>query len=134
MLARRLSGILPPLDDDECTTTALVHSVAGIDERPTLAGAGPFRMPHHSTSTAGLIGGGSPPRPGEISLAHNGVLFLDEFPEFARPVLETLRQPLETGDVVVARANAHVRYPCAFMLVAAANPCRRSTPGSRSAP
>ncbi|MGM3057765.1 ATP-binding protein, partial [Bacillus cereus group sp. BC334] len=84
--------------------------------------AAPFREPHHTASMAAIVGGGRGARPGEISLAHNGVLFLDELPEFSRPVLDTLRQPIESGEVVVARANAHVRYPCRFLLVAAANP------------
>jgi magnesium chelatase family protein len=123
MLARRLGGILPPLNDDERMTTALVHSVAGVDERASLAGIRPFRMPHHSTSTAGLIGGGTPPRPGEVSLAHNGVLFLDELPEFGPATLQALRQPLEDGTVTVVRAEGRVTYPAAFALIGAMNPC-----------
>jgi len=123
MLARRLCGILPPLDDNERVTTALVHSVAGIDERPALAGVRPFRMPHHSTSTAGLIGGGSPPRPGEVSLAHNGVLFLDELPEFGPATLQALRQPLEDGHVTLVRAEGHITFPARCSLIAAMNPC-----------
>jgi len=124
MLAARLPGILPPLSAAEALETSMVHSLAGLITEGGISRARPFREPHHTASMAAIVGGGKGAKPGEISLAHNGVLFLDEFPEFARPVLETLRQPIETGEVVVARANAHVRYPCRFLLIAAANPCR----------
>ena len=124
MLAARLPGILPPLDAGEALETSMVHSLAGLIEEGGISRERPFRAPHHTASMAAIAGGGRGAKPGEISLAHHGVLFLDEFPEFPRTVLETLRQPIETGDVVVARANAHVTYPCKFMLVAAANPCR----------
>jgi magnesium chelatase family protein len=124
MLAARLPGILPPLDPAEALETSMIHSLAGLLEEGGISRARPFRTPHHTASMAAIVGGGRSAKPGEISLAHHGVLFLDELPEFPRTVLETLRQPIETGDVVVARANAHVRYPCRFMLVAAANPCR----------
>lgn len=124
MLAARLPGILPPLEPAEALETSMIHSLAGLLSEGGISRARPFRTPHHTASMAAIVGGGRAAKPGEISLAHHGVLFLDEFPEFPRPVLETLRQPIETGDVVVARANAHVRYPCRFMLVAAANPCR----------
>ncbi len=123
MLARRLPGILPPLCSDEMLSTALVHSVAGLDDSDALAGVRPFRAPHHSCSIAGLIGGGSPPRPGEVSLAHNGVLFLDEMPEFGPAALQALRQPLEDGQVVLVRADGRVRFPARIALVGAANPC-----------
>lgn len=125
MLARRFPGILPPLTFTEALETTKVHSVAGILPK----GAGliqerPFRAPHHSVSDAGLLGGGSgTPRPGEVSLAHNGVLFLDELPEFPRNVLEQLRQPLEEGSVTLARAQMTLRFPASFMLLAAMNPC-----------
>jgi magnesium chelatase family protein len=124
MLAKRLPGLLPPLEPEEALETSMIHSLAGLIEEGGISRVRPFRDPHHTASMAAIVGGGRSAKPGEISLAHNGVLFLDEFPEFPRPVLETLRQPIETGDVMVARANAHVRYPCRFMLVAAANPCR----------
>ncbi len=124
MLAARLPGILPPLDPAEALETSMIHSLAGVLEDGGISRTRPFRTPHHTASMAAIVGGGRNAKPGEISLAHNGVLFLDEFPEFARAVLETLRQPVETGDVMVARANAHVRYPCKFMLLAAANPCK----------
>ena len=123
-LAARLPGILPPLSPTEALETSMIHSLAGLLTEGGISRQRPFREPHHTASMAAIIGGGRGAKPGEISLAHNGVLFLDELPEFSRPVLETLRQPIETGEVVVARANAHVRYPCKFLLVAAANPCR----------
>jgi len=124
MLAARLPGILPPLSATEALETSMIHSLAGLLTDGGISRSRPYREPHHTASMAAIVGGGKSAKPGEISLAHNGVLFLDEFPEFARPVLETLRQPIETGDVVVARANAHIRYPCRFLLVAAANPCK----------
>jgi len=124
MLAARLSTILPPLSPAEALETSMIHSLAGLLPDGGINRARPFREPHHTASMAAIVGGGRGAKPGEISLAHNGVLFMDEFPEYPRAVLETLRQPIETGEVVVARANAHVRYPCQFMLVAAANPCK----------
>ncbi|MBS0572645.1 MAG: YifB family Mg chelatase-like AAA ATPase [Proteobacteria bacterium] len=124
MLAARIPGILPPLTAAEALETSMVHSLSGLLDEGGISRDRPFREPHHTASMAAIVGGGRGAKPGEISLAHNGVLFLDEFPEFPRAVLETLRQPIETGEVVVARANAHVRYPCRFLLVAAANPCK----------
>ena len=124
MLAARLPGILPPLSAPEALETSMIHSLAGLLSEGGISRSRPFREPHHTASMAAIVGGGKGAKPGEISLAHNGVLFLDEFPEFPRTVLETLRQPIETGEVVVARANAHIRYPCRFLLVAAANPCK----------
>lgn len=124
MLAARLPGLLPPLTPEETLEVSMIQSLAGRLEGGRLTRARPFRAPHHSASMAAMIGGGARARPGEASLAHHGVLFLDELPEFAAPVLDALRQPLETGDVLVARANAHVRYPARFQLVAAMNPCR----------
>jgi magnesium chelatase family protein len=124
MLAQRLPGLLPPLSPAELLETSMVHSMAGLIARGALTRARPFRAPHHSASMAALTGGGMKAKPGEVSLAHNGVLFLDELPEFSRQALDSLRQPLETGDVVVARANHHVRYPARVQLVAALNPCR----------
>lgn len=124
MLAARLSSILPPLSPREALETSMIQSISGLLEAGGISRERPFRAPHHTASMAAMVGGGRGAKPGEISLAHNGVLFMDEFPEFSRQVLETLRQPLETGDVTVARANAHVRYPSRFLLVAAANPCR----------
>lgn len=124
MLAARLPGILPPLSPAEALETSMIQSVAGLLEVGGLARSRPFRSPHHTASMAAIIGGGRGARPGEVSLAHNGALFLDELPEFPRAVLDTLRQPIETGEVTVARANANLRYPCRFLLVAAANPCR----------
>ncbi|APE44735.1 AAA family ATPase [Sulfitobacter alexandrii] len=124
MLAARLPSILPPLTPAEALETSMIHSLAGLLDEGGISRARPFREPHHTASMAAIIGGGRQARPGEVSLAHNGVLFMDEFPEFPRTVLETLRQPIETGEVMIARANAHVKYPCRFMLVAAANPCK----------
>ncbi|MFN4159038.1 MAG: YifB family Mg chelatase-like AAA ATPase [Gemmobacter sp.] len=124
MLAARLPGILPPLSAIEALETSMIHSLAGLMGEGGISRERPFCEPHHTASMAAIVGGGKGAKPGQISLAHNGVLFMDEFPEFPRAVLETLRQPIETGEVVVARANAHVRYPCRFLLVAAANPCR----------
>ncbi len=124
MIAARLPGILPLLSATEALETSMIHSLAGVLSEGGISRDRPFREPHHTASMAAIVGGGRSAKPGEISLAHNGVLFLDEFPEFSRAVLETLRQPIETGEVVVARANAHVRYPCRFLLVAAANPCK----------
>ncbi|MFZ5962303.1 YifB family Mg chelatase-like AAA ATPase [Thalassococcus sp. BH17M4-6] len=124
MLAARLPGILPPLSAIEALETSMIHSLAGLLDEGGISRQRPFREPHHTASMAAIVGGGRRAQPGEISLAHNGVLFMDEFPEFPRTVLETLRQPIETGEVMIARANAHIKYPCRFMLVAAANPCK----------
>jgi len=124
MLAQRLPGLLPPLDPAEALEVSMIHSVAGILPAGGLVRRRPFRDPHHSASVAALVGGGLRARPGEISLAHLGVLFLDELPEFPRPALEALRQPLENGRATVARANNHVTYPARVQLVAAMNPCR----------
>jgi len=124
MLAARLPGLLPPLDAREALEISLIQSLAGQLEGGAISRARPFRNPHHSASMAALVGGGLKVKPGEVSLAHLGVLFLDELPEFARAVLDSLRQPIESGEAVVARANAHVKYPARFQLVAAMNPCR----------
>ncbi|MFT6581656.1 MAG: magnesium chelatase family protein [Alphaproteobacteria bacterium] len=124
MLAQRLPGILPPLAPREALEVSMIHSIAGLLEDGVISQTRPFRDPHHSASLPALVGGGARAKPGEISLTHNGVLFLDELPEFARPALEALRQPLETGRVSVARVNAHITYPARFQLIAAMNPCR----------
>jgi magnesium chelatase family protein len=124
MLAQRLPALLPPLAFEEALEATRVHGAAGrLDERDPVIRARPFRAPHHTASTAGLLGGGNPPRPGEVSLAHHGVLFLDELPEFERRALESLRQVLESRRVEVARARLSCTFPARFQLVAAANPC-----------
>lgn len=124
LLAACLPGILPPMDAAEILESSMIASIAGKLEGGRLSSARPFRQPHHSSSMAAMVGGGRRALPGEISLAHHGVLFLDELPEFPRTVLESLRQPLETGSISVARAQAHVTYPARFQLIAAMNPCR----------
>ena len=124
LLARRLPSILPDLSPEEALEVSMIHSMSGILPEGGLIRTRPFRDPHHSASQAALVGGGHHVRPGEVSLAHKGILFLDEFPEFQRPALEALRQPLESGQAVVARASAHVTFPAEFQLIAAMNPCR----------
>jgi magnesium chelatase family protein len=124
MLAKRVPGILPPMTLDEALETTKIHSIAGIlPPHQALVARRPFRTPHHTISDAGLLGGGTHPTPGEVSLSHHGVLFLDELPEFHRNVLEVMRQPLEDGVVTISRAAASLTFPCRFMLVAAMNPC-----------
>ncbi|MEQ1647829.1 MAG: YifB family Mg chelatase-like AAA ATPase [Hyphomicrobiaceae bacterium] len=124
MMAARLPSILPPLSPEEMLDVSMVQSLAGALAGGKLATERPFRAPHHSASMAALVGGGTRPRPGEISLAHHGVLFLDELPEFNPGVLDALRQPLESGETVIARANHRIAYPCRFQLIAAMNPCK----------
>ena len=124
MLAARLPSILPPLSPAELLEVSMIASVAGAIEGGALTAQRPFRNPHHSASMAAMVGGGLRARPGEVSLAHRGILFLDEFPEFQPQVLDSLRQPIEGGEVVIARANPRVTYPARFQLVAAMNPCR----------
>ena len=124
LLAARLPGFLPPLDPAEALEVSMIHSASGRLDGGRICKSRPFRAPHHGASMAAMVGGGANARPGEVSLAHKGVLFLDELPEFGRAVLEALRQPLETGKVSVARAAMHVTYPARFQLVAAMNPCR----------
>lgn len=130
MLARRLPGILPPLTREESIEVTKVHSAAG-EGSGTLARRRPFRAPHHTISTSGLAGGGSNPRPGEVSLAHHGVLFLDEFPEFNRATLEVLRQPMEDGHVTISRVAATLTYPARFTMVCSMNPCPCGYAGDR---
>ncbi len=124
MLAARMPSILPPLTPEEALETSMIHSVAGALKDGKICLERPFRDPHHSASTPALVGGGRKARPGDISLAHNGILFLDELPEFARSTLEALRQPLENGQITLSRVNAHTSYPAKFQLIAAMNPCR----------
>ncbi|MDR2901803.1 MAG: YifB family Mg chelatase-like AAA ATPase [Lactobacillales bacterium] len=124
MLASRMPSIMPPMTPEEILQVSQIHSVAGLLKDGRLVTQRPFRSPHHSASTPAMVGGGLRTRPGEISLAHRGILFLDELPEFNRSTLETLRQPLETGVVSVARVNSHITYPARFQLIAAMNPCR----------
>jgi magnesium chelatase family protein len=124
MLAQRLPGLLPPLDPAEVLEVSMIQSIGGSLLQGRLSRYRPYRDPHHGTSPTAMVGGGSHARPGEMSMAHKGVLFLDELPEFARGVLEALRQPLESGRITVARANYHVTYPARVLLVAAMNPCR----------
>lgn len=123
MLARCFAGILPPLTEEQCCESALIHSVAGESVIPLLSGVRPFRDPHHSCTQAGLLGGGNPVRPGEASLAHNGVLFLDELAEFKSSVLQGLRQPLEEGIIRINRADGLYEFPARFTLIAATSPC-----------
>lgn len=124
MVAARMASILPPLNAIEALETSTLQSVARLLGSDGIQSTRPFREPHHTASMAAIVGVGKGAKLGEISLAHNGILFLDELPEFPRHVLETLRQPLETGEVMISRANAHVKYPCKFSLIAAANPCK----------
>ena len=124
MLAKRIPTVLPPLRPEESLETTRVYSSRGLLEAgQSLMAVRPVRTPHHSTSPAALIGGGTIPQPGEVSLAHHGVLFLDEFPEFSRSTLEMIRQPLEDGCVTIPRVHATMRFPASIMLVAAMNPC-----------
>ena len=124
MMAKRLPSILPEMTFEEALEATMIHSIAGkLPEGSALLSSRPFRAPHHTISPAGLSGGGSSPKPGEISLAHNGVLFLDELPEFTRPAMEILRQPMEDGQVTISRVGGNATFPCKFMLVAAMNPC-----------
>jgi magnesium chelatase family protein len=130
MLAQRFASLLPPFSRREMLEAVRIQSIAGQDIQRSLSGERPFRAPHHNVSEAGLIGGGSPPRPGEISLAHHGVLFLDEFPEYSRAALEALRAPLENGEVRVTRSKGSVLFPAHFQLIAAMNPCPCGKRGS----
>jgi magnesium chelatase family protein len=124
MLAQRLPSILPPLEPRELLEVAMIQSIAGTIVNGALTAQRPFRAPHHSASMAALVGGGARPKPGEVALSHHGVLFLDEFPEFPPHVLDALRQPIESGETIIARVNHRIRYPSRFQLIAAMNPCR----------
>lgn len=124
MLAKRLPGILPPLSHEEMLETSIIASIAGILKKDTLVNKRPFRDPHNSASMAAMVGGGKNAKPGEVTLAHRGVLFLDELPQFSSNVLEALRQPIEDGDITIARVNSHATYPARFQLIAAMNPCK----------
>jgi len=133
MIAKRVPTILPPMTLEEALETTKIHSIAGkLSRSEPLVACRPFRTPHHTVSDAGLLGGGTHPQPGEVSLSHHGVLFLDELPEFARNVLEVMRQPLEDGEVTISRAAATVTFPCEFMLLAAMNPCPCGFHGDRN--
>jgi magnesium chelatase family protein len=132
MLAQRLAGLLPPMREDECLDSAALLSLSSQGLSAEQFGRRPWRNPHHSASAVALVGGGSPPRPGEISLAHAGVLFLDELPEFQRHALEALREPLETGRITIARAAHQAHFPARFQLVAAMNPCPCGYLGAQS--
>jgi magnesium chelatase family protein len=123
MLAQRLPSVLPPMDEDEALASAALQGLARLGVDAAAFGRRPVRSPHHSASAVALVGGGSPPQPGEISLAHGGVLFLDELPEFPRSALEALREPLETGRITISRAGRQAQFPARFQLVAAMNPC-----------
>lgn len=124
MLAKRLPSVLPPMSEQEALEVTKIYSIAGLMKtKAGLITARPFRNPHHTVSDAGMIGGGRIPRPGEVTLSHNGILFLDELPEFPRQVLEVLRQPIEDGEVTISRVSASLSYPAKFMLIAAMNPC-----------
>lgn len=124
MLAARLAGIIPDMENEDILASSMISSIAGLIDQGRLNRIRPFREPHHSCSMAAMVGGGRNAKPGEISLAHRGILFLDELPEFNRNVLEALRQPIETGKITIARVNAHVTYPAKFQLIAAMNPCK----------
>ena len=132
MLASRLPGILPPLASDELLDIAAIYSIAGVRDKGLFAGIRPFRTPHHTASAVALVGGGSNPRPGEISLAHQGVLFLDELPEYSRQVLEVMREPLESGVINISRAALQTSFPARFQLIAAMNPCPCGYRGDQS--
>ena len=130
MLASRIVTILPPLSIEEMIEVSMIHSISGLIKNGVLSSMRPFRAPHHTASQYALIGGGSKAKPGEITLAHNGVLFLDELPEYQRDSLEALRQPMETGEISITRVNNKVTYPASFQLVAAMNPCKCGFYGS----